>query len=168
VTRPTHVLIAASGGAAAGLALNASSTGRVLMVAAALAANAIPDKDRHAARSGDRSGTHWLATGALIALVVWWIVGSVDPVAGRLAGAGFFTGYTLHLLADAMTPMGAPLFGPLSRRPVRLLPFRLRIVSGRPPAGWTRCPYIPIPEQFAMFAVLAVDLVFLLPALTGG
>jgi membrane-bound metal-dependent hydrolase YbcI (DUF457 family) len=124
----------------------------------ALVANAIPDKDRHAAKGEKRSGTHWLITGALLTWPVWLL-------AGQLAGDGFLVGYWLHLLADACTPEGCPLLGPVIPQPFRILPFRIRFVSGRPPAGWIGCPYIPVPEPFAVLIVLAVDLLVLRPAI---
>lgn len=35
-----------------------------------------------------------------------------------------------HLLADACTPHGAPLFGPVSSRRVHLLPPGMRVTTG--------------------------------------
>jgi len=164
MTRPTHILIAASGGLAAGELAHASPAGRCVVLVAALAANELPDKDRHAQRGVKRGPTHWLVVGFLVAAVAGLIVSATAPMVGTLAFAGFLTGYWLHLLADALTPEGCPLFGPFPGV-VRLLPFRIRIVAGRPKRGWTGCPYVPVPEPIAVVAIGLADVVFLLPHL---
>jgi membrane-bound metal-dependent hydrolase YbcI (DUF457 family) len=166
MTTRTHILIAASGGAAVAEVSHASGAAGVVLVAAALAANGVPDKDRHAQRDAKRSATHWLVTGFVFALLAGVLVEAGFPGWGSTFRAGFLTGYWLHLLADALTPEGCPLFGPLFG-PVRLLPFRLRIVSGRPKKGWTGSPYVPIPEPFAAAVVVGLDVLFLLPHLAG-
>lgn len=164
MTRPTHVLIAASGGLAAGEIAGASQTGRVVILLAAVGANTLPDKDRHAARGVDRSWTHWLLAGVLLAVIEGALAKQISPGSEGWVRLGAITGYWLHLLADSMTPMGCPLFGPFLG-PVRVLPFRIRFVSSRPPGGWRRCPYFAVPEPFAVALVLGLDVLFLLPAL---
>jgi membrane-bound metal-dependent hydrolase YbcI (DUF457 family) len=79
-----------------------------------------------------RGFTHWLTTGALVAVACGALAALVMPVLSVPVMLGVACGYLAHTLADACTPSGAPLLGPFSMRRVHLLPRRLRIVTGGP------------------------------------
>jgi inner membrane protein len=73
--------------------------------------------------------------GALHSLLVWLLVTMAVYLLDMLAthtptlSIGLSLGYLSHLLLDACTRSGVPLFWPDSAR-VHLLPYRLRIVTG--------------------------------------
>jgi membrane-bound metal-dependent hydrolase YbcI (DUF457 family) len=77
-----------------------------------------------------RGATHWLLSGATATLVLAAATRSIwAPLAVPVA-VGIGCGYAGHLLADACTPHGAPLLGPLHARCVHLLRAGRRIVTG--------------------------------------
>jgi membrane-bound metal-dependent hydrolase YbcI (DUF457 family) len=56
---------------------------------------------------------------------------SASTAAYATAGAvGALIGYGLHLVADACTPHGVPVFAPFYREGIHLLPRALRITTG--------------------------------------
>lgn len=71
-----------------------------------------------------RGPTHWLVTcvvlSSLVISVVHWLGGSV------LIAEAFALGYLSHLLTDALTKSGVPLFAPFWRKRIHLLPAGLR------------------------------------------
>lgn len=77
-----------------------------------------------------RGATHWLSTGLAVTVICGVLAGVGDAVLVLPVAAGLGAGYTLHLLADACTPHGAPLLGPLSTRKRHLLPKGRRIATG--------------------------------------
>lgn len=74
---------------------------------------------------GHRVGTHtalaWLVISALA-----WAVGQIV----NLPYIAFSLGYLSHIIADALTVEGVPLFWPLARRRVCLLPSFIAIRTG--------------------------------------
>lgn len=77
-----------------------------------------------------RGATHWLLSGAAATLVLAAATRAIwAPLAVPVA-IGIGCGYAGHLLADACTPHGAPLLGPLHARCVHLLPAGRRIATG--------------------------------------
>ena len=72
---------------------------------------------------GHRGATHYLLWPLLMG--GWYYYYDGSPLL-----AWFAWGYLLHLLADLVTRIGIPAFGPLYRKNVSLLPKRLRIKTG--------------------------------------
>lgn len=76
---------------------------------------------------GHRVGTHtavaWLVISGLA-----WLVGQASSLTG--VAIAFSVGYLSHLIADALTVEGIPLFWPLARRRVCLLPSFIAIRTG--------------------------------------
>lgn len=80
-----------------------------------------------------RGPTHWLLTSALvIALLTLAATTTVQtrPYTG-IVTAGVAIGYLTHLVADACTVSGVPLYGPFSSRDRHLLPRGHRFVTGQ-------------------------------------
>ena len=77
-----------------------------------------------------RGATHWLSTGLAVTVICAVVAGVVDAVLVLPVAAGLGAGYTLHLLADACTPHGVPLLGPLSTHKRHVLPKGRRIPTG--------------------------------------
>jgi len=77
-----------------------------------------------------RGATHWLLSGAATTIVLGGAGGALWSRLTLPVAIGVGCGYCAHLLADACTPHGAPLLGPLSARCVHLLPPRMRVVTG--------------------------------------
>ncbi|WP_308214330.1 metal-dependent hydrolase [Solirubrobacter ginsenosidimutans] len=77
-----------------------------------------------------RGITHSLVACAAVALATWALVGLADADLGVAAGAGMAIGYGAHVLADACTPAGVPLWAPLSSKPTWMLPAWARIKTG--------------------------------------
>lgn len=76
---------------------------------------------------GHRVGTH--------TAVAWLVISAIAWLAGRASGLtpvaiAFSVGYLSHLLADALTVEGVPLFWPLAKRRVCLLPSFIAIRTG--------------------------------------
>ena len=71
---------------------------------------------------GHRNFTHWPVIGLGLIFVGWKL---------KLLWLMFFgIGYVVHILGDAVTKSGAPLFGPFSTKDVRLLPKLLCLKTG--------------------------------------
>ena len=76
---------------------------------------------------GHRVGTH--------TAVAWLVISAIAWAVGRVANLpyiaiAFSVGYLSHLLADALTVEGVPLFWPLTKRRVCLLPSFIAIRTG--------------------------------------
>jgi inner membrane protein len=85
-----------------------------------------------AALAKHRGVTHWLLTGAAATIVVAAAARALWPALTPPVAIGVGCGYCSHLLADACTPHGAPLLGPLSARRIHLLPRGHRVATGGP------------------------------------
>lgn len=83
-----------------------------------------------AALAQHRGATHWLLSGAVVTIVLAGAARALWPPLTLPVAIGTGCGYCAHLLADACTPHGAPLLGPISARRVHLLPPRMRLVTG--------------------------------------
>jgi len=77
-----------------------------------------------------RGATHWLLSGAVVTIVLAGAARALWPPLALPVAIGTGCGYCAHLLADACTPHGAPLLGPISACRVHLLPPRMRLVTG--------------------------------------
>lgn len=77
-----------------------------------------------------RGATHWLLSGAATTILLAGVAGALSPPLALPVAIGCGCGYGAHLLADACTPHGAPLFGPASARRIHLLPPGMRVVTG--------------------------------------
>jgi hypothetical protein len=119
----------------------------VPVVFVALFTSTFPDRIERWVRADHRGYTHWPLLMGLTALLIALLVPlaavevaqavSHDPAAAGRVGAasgplavlvaiGFAIGTICHILGDAATLGGAPLFGPVSRRDFWILPKRLR------------------------------------------
>lgn len=75
-----------------------------------------------------RGPTHWLGTAAALFWILYGITSLLQlPLTIPLA---FGAGYLSHLLADGLTVAGVPLLGPITRRPIHLLPRPFRFRTG--------------------------------------
>lgn len=83
-----------------------------------------------AALAQHRGATHWLLSGAMVTIVLAGAARALWPPLALPVLIGVGCGYCAHLLADACTPHGAPLLGPLSGHCVHLLPPRMRLGTG--------------------------------------
>jgi inner membrane protein len=77
-----------------------------------------------------RGVCHSLAGAFLAGLLAALVCAPVGGAVWIVVGGGVFAGYMAHLAADALTPSGVPLWVPLSRRRVWLLPRAWRIPTG--------------------------------------
>lgn len=77
-----------------------------------------------------RGATHWLLSGAATTVVLAGAAGALWPPLQLPVFIGVGCGYCAHLLADACTPHGAPLLGPLSACYIHLLPPQMRVMTG--------------------------------------
>lgn len=83
-----------------------------------------------AAIANHRGATHWLSTAVAVAAAHGALAAAINSALLLPVAAGIAAGYVMHLLADACTPHGAPLLGPLRRQRVHLLAARWRIPTG--------------------------------------
>ena len=83
-----------------------------------------------AALATHRGATHWLLSAATATIALTVAAGALWPQLAPPVAIGIGCGYGAHLLADACTPHGAPLLGPVRRRRVHLLPPRCRVATG--------------------------------------
>ena len=83
-----------------------------------------------AALAQHRGATHWLLSGAAATVVLAGAAGALWPPLQLPVIIGVGCGYGAHLLADACTPHGAPLLGPLSACYIHLLPPQMRVMTG--------------------------------------
>ena len=77
-----------------------------------------------------RGASHSALAAAAAGLLTALIAAPLGGTAATVAGGGVFVGYVAHLSADALTPAGVPLWAPLSRQRVWLLPAAWRISTG--------------------------------------
>jgi membrane-bound metal-dependent hydrolase YbcI (DUF457 family) len=77
-----------------------------------------------------RGFTHSVLACALAALLSALAASLIDPDLALAATVGVAIGYGSHVVADACTPSGVPLWAPFSRRRRWLLPARARIRTG--------------------------------------
>lgn len=70
--------------------------------------------------AGHRDATHYGITAVVAGLVSGLLVCLADPSCWWV-GAAVGAGWLVHILGDALTPEGVPLWGPWSRRRVRVL-----------------------------------------------
>ena len=99
-------------------AVDAGTAETVGLAAAAWVGSTLPDADL-ALHMRHRGITH----SAVACLAVTWL----SMATGIL---GLAIGYVAHVVADAFTPAGVSALAPFSRRPVHLLPKRVRIRTG--------------------------------------
>ena len=83
-----------------------------------------------AAVARHRGATHWLLSAGAVTIALAAAADAVWPPIALPVAIGTVCGYLAHLLADACTPHGAPLLGPMNARPIHLLPSRHRVVTG--------------------------------------
>ena len=152
----TGVGLAAAGCAAAGV----SGTTVAAVIGAAWLGSLLPDADKRGSRVyhrtrlerrhllargagalarlplrtlglfGHRGITHSLLAVALAAAALGALASLVAPSVAGAVAVGCAVGYGAHVLADACTPGGVPLFAPLSGRRRWLLPRWARIPTG--------------------------------------
>lgn len=77
-----------------------------------------------------RGATHWLSSAVAITAACGALAAAINAALILPVAVGIAGGYVMHLLADACTPHGAPLLGPVRRQRVHLLPARWRIPTG--------------------------------------
>lgn len=130
--RLEHVMI----GAGFGCAL-AHVTGGSLAETAVLAGigAALPDLDLHWSSrqrlmpgSNARLLEHRGPTHSFLAILLVYAGFALGGLPG--VGLALATGYTSHLLADALSPLGEPFLWPLAKRRYRVMPRGLRLRSG--------------------------------------
>ena len=83
-----------------------------------------------AAIARHRGISHSLLAAGLAGLLVALVATPFGSAIAIVVGAGLFAGYLAHLAADGLTPAGVPLWAPLSRQRVWLLPRAWRISTG--------------------------------------
>jgi membrane-bound metal-dependent hydrolase YbcI (DUF457 family) len=79
--------------------------------------------------AGHRGFIHWLSGGVAATTILAAAAGAIWAQLALPVAIGTGCGYAGHLLADACTPHGAPLLGPVHARCVHLLPAGRRIVT---------------------------------------
>lgn len=119
ITRPLR-LVAVLGTAAA-----------CLPAAIALACARLPDQ-LEIGPIDHRTLTHYLLTAAAVICGAWLAATELMPQHAEIVAYGVATGFLMHLAMDACTRHGVPLFWPVLRRDVHLLPRRWRVRTG----GW--------------------------------
>lgn len=97
--------------------------------AVALASARLPDQ-LEVGPIDHRGLTHYLVTAAVLIGGVWLAAVELVPEYASLVACGVATGFVMHLLMDGCTRAGVPLFGPVWRRDIHLLPADLRIRTG--------------------------------------
>lgn len=130
MTGPTHVLLGTSTAFAAAEAAHLGATGHALLVGGAFLTSKLPDADMNLPGIRHRGPTHTLIALALVGVLVAVAASLLVPEMAAAIAAGALVGYGAHLLADACTPHGVPLFAPLYAPDVHLLPRRCRIRTG--------------------------------------
>ena len=82
-----------------------------------------------AAKLPHRGPTHYGATAALLTYLVYQLTLFLNQ--SPIYAIAFGAGYLSHLFADGLTRAGIPLFGPLIRQRIHLLPKFLRLRTER-------------------------------------
>jgi len=128
-----HVGLGFAGAAVVVLALTAAGLGHLALAATVcvVALSPLPDVDEHLPWTTHRGGTHsvWFAlavgvAAATVAVLVAPALGVRPKTLAGLAFAGGVLAVALHVLADALTPMGIYPLWPLStqRRSLNVVP----------------------------------------------
>lgn len=97
--------------------------------AVALASARLPDQ-LEVGPIDHRTVTHYLLTAAAVICGAWLAADELVPVHAQLVACGVAVGFLTHLLMDACTRHGVPLFWPAWRRDVHLLPVGWRVRTG--------------------------------------
>lgn len=97
--------------------------------AIALACARLPDQ-LEVGRIDHRKLTHYLVTAAVVIAGAWMAADALAPGSAVLVAQGVACGFLMHLAMDMCTRSGVPLFGPVWRGDVHLLP-----VGWRPRTG---------------------------------
>jgi membrane-bound metal-dependent hydrolase YbcI (DUF457 family) len=100
-----------------------------LPMAVALASARLPDQ-LEVGPIDHRTVTHYLLTAAAVIVGAWQAAIQLVPEEASLVAYGVATGFLMHLAMDACTRHGVPLFWPLWRRDVHLLPRGWRVRTG--------------------------------------
>lgn len=127
MTGPTHEVLGATAGVAAGVAFGLPLEGVAVLGFCAAASSRVPDLLEVGVLRHRRS-THCVF--ALVAFVALCAVGSMAGGVLVAANAGLVLGYAMHLVADMCTPHGVPLAWPVSDRCVHVLPRAWRVRTG--------------------------------------
>lgn len=154
MTGRSHQLIAANAAYFGMLPMQAGVATTASVVLVAVATSRLPDIDFRLGIK-HRTVTHYALTAVLVTAVLGLAVAmTVGMGAGMIVTLGLIFGYGSHLVSDACTLSGVPLFGPFNRTDVHLLPrgFRLRTDG--------------MIEHFCLAAALFVDAAYI--ALTYG
>lgn len=146
MTGPAHEFLAVTAAIAVAQATDATLLQHAVIIGGAYGTARLPDTDQKLGIP-HRTITHWPVLILAVVALVWLIVGHYLPGWETAAALGVLTGLGTHVLADGTTPAGVPLFGPVSTRPVRLMPPNVRFVADRSRAAGS---YIAIPEQAAL------------------
>ena len=77
-----------------------------------------------------RGVSHSLVGASFAGLLAALVAAPAGPAVSTVVATGVLAGYVAHLAADGLTPSGVPLFTPLSRRRVWLVPRPWRIPTG--------------------------------------
>lgn len=113
--------------------LRLAAVGGAAMVAwpaaIALACARLPDQ-LEVGRIDHRKMTHYLVTAAVVIVGAWIAVARLAPESAVLVAQAVACGLLMHLVMDMCTRSGVPLFGPVWRGDVHLLP-----VGWRPRTG---------------------------------
>jgi membrane-bound metal-dependent hydrolase YbcI (DUF457 family) len=126
----THEVVAVSTALALGQTANVSIVEQGAMIGIAFFTARLPDIDIQFGIP-HRTVTHYAITAVAIGLFFMGLaMMTFGPAVGTIALAGFLAGYGSHILADACTLSGVPLFGPFTRRDFHLLPKMLRLRTG--------------------------------------
>jgi membrane-bound metal-dependent hydrolase YbcI (DUF457 family) len=100
-----------------------------LPAAVALACARLPDQ-LEVGPIDHRTVTHYLLTAAAVIMGAWLAARELLPEYALMVAYGVATGFLTHLVIDACTRHGVPLFWPLWRRDVHLLPAGWRVRTG--------------------------------------
>lgn len=100
-----------------------------LPVAVALACARLPDQ-LEVGPIDHRKLTHYLLTAGAVIAGAWFAASELVPEHAAMIARGVATGFLMHLAMDGCTRSGVPLFWPVWRRAVHLLPARLRVRTG--------------------------------------
>lgn len=98
-----------------------------------------------------RGVSHSLVGAFTAGLLAALLAAPLGSTVWAVVAGGVFAGYAAHLVADAMTPSGVPLWAPLSLRRVWLIPRAWRI-----PTGSSREGVVALLAALALAALLAI------------
>ena len=149
----THLIIGIGSGLAAALLLHYSIEQASLLTVAAAAGSLLPDIDHPKGMIRQKLGIfgyplnilpHRGPTHSLLAVV---LVALLYVVSHHLLALGLLVGYVSHLVADMITVEGIPLFFPLNRSYISLLPIRTggiieRVIALGVTLGAGYCAYL--------------------------